>query len=87
MSAHEVFEPLHYIREILNSPGHAVHRIFISGWNQEAYRWHSWLAAFIVKHPPLEGLWVVQQSAFISSVHRDLEGDEENNFWNWLNDF
>lgn len=55
-----------------NSPSDTVHCVLIGGWNQEADGRHSRLAAFIVQHPPLVGLRVVQQSAFVSSVHRDL---------------
>lgn len=60
-----------------NSPGHTVHSVLIGGWNQEADRRHRRLAAFIIQHPPLVGLRVVQQSAFISSVHCDLEEDKQ----------
>lgn len=57
---------------LANSPSDTVHCILIGGWNQEADRWHGRLAAFIIQHPPLEGLRVAQQSTFVSSVHRDL---------------
>lgn len=56
----------------LNSPGHTVHRVLIGGRNHEADGRHGRLTAFIVQHPPLEGLRVVQQGALISSVHCDL---------------
>lgn len=60
-----------------NSPGHAVHSVLIGGWNQETDRWHRRLAAFIIQHPPLVGLRVVQQSALVSSVYCDLEKNKQ----------
>lgn len=60
---------------IFSSPGNTVHSVLIGGWNQEADRWYRRLAAFIVQHPPLVRLRVVQQSTFISSVDCDLEED------------
>lgn len=75
------------LREVPVSPGNAVHRVLVGGRNQEADGRHRGLAALVVQHPPLEGLRVVEQSTFISSVHRDLQEDEEKRLCNWLDDF
>ena len=54
-------------------PSNAVHGVLVGGWNQEADGRHGRLAAFVVQHPPLVGLRVVQQGALVSSVDGDLE--------------
>lgn len=67
----------HLLTSSIDSPGHAVYRVLIGGRDQEADGRHSRLTAFIIQHPPLEGLRVVQQGALIPSMHYDLRGHEQ----------
>lgn len=69
-----IFTHYHSSPSRVHSPGHAVHRVLIGGRDQEADGRHGRLAAFVVQHPPLEGLRVVEQGALVPAVHDDLQG-------------